>query len=401
MDLGGQGIPFGLRGPVLVDDLGMPRYWAFVLSSLEFDGLSPSTVDSRLSGVERLYAFLESRRPSVDLDSLISGQHFGRLSDALHGFFTMLRNESSRTGRGSPKTWRSAVQFTAELARRLAHSTSAVDRAEARELGLTFERFTHRLMVARRRRTQRPRGLPAGVIEDLYELTDPESKRNPFRTEALRHRNFVIVLLLLHQGLRRGEILNLAVDSVRDEFDLSARRQRFWMDVCANRYERADPRGAPPRLKNDFAVRQIPISEPLAVAVDNYVQNYRGRRRATYLFYSQNREALAVRSLGKMFQIITQHLSDGAKRDLWRRRRPIRVTPHDLRHTCAAVRLHQLVGDDDARLPLAIQQLQPFFGWSRDSEMPLLYARTYFEHRLASVWRANFDARVEFLRSVR
>jgi len=301
---------------VLVDDLGMPRYWAFVLSSLEFDGLSPSTVDSRLSGVERLYAFLESRRPSVDLDSLISGQHFGRLSDALHGFFTMLRNESSRTGRGSPKTWRSAVQFTAELARRLAHSTSAVDRAEARELGLTFERFTHRLMVARRRRTQRPRGLPAGVIEDLYELTDPESKRNPFRTEALRHRNFVIVLLLLHQGLRRGEILNLAVDSVRDEFDLSARRQRFWMDVCANRYERADPRGAPPRLKNDFAVRQIPISEPLAVAVDNYVQNYRGRRRATYLFYSQNREALAVRSLGKMFQIITQHLSDGAKRDL-------------------------------------------------------------------------------------
>jgi hypothetical protein len=64
------------------------------------------------------------------------------------------------------------------------------------------------------------------------------------------------------------------------------------------------------------------------------------------------------------------------------------------------VRLSQLVGDDHARLPAAIEQLRPFFGWSRDSEMPRLYARTYFEAQVAKVWRDDFDARVEFLRSV-
>ena len=53
-----------------------------------------------------------------------------------------------------------------------------------------------------------------------------------------------------------------------------------------------------------------------------------------------------------------------------------------------------------SKLPAAIEQLRPFFGWSRDSEMPRLYGRTYFEAQVAKVWRDDFDVRVEFLRSV-
>lgn len=48
----------------------------------------------------------------------------------------------------------------------------------------------------------------------------------------------------------------------------------------------------------------------------------------------------------------------------------------------------------------ALQRMRAFFGWSRTSEMPLRYARTVFEDRLASVWKDEFDERVSVLRSL-
>ncbi|PSD09813.1 integrase, partial [Stenotrophomonas maltophilia] len=41
-----------------------------------------------------------------------------------------------------------------------------------------------------------------------------------------------------------------------------------------------------------------------------------------------------------------------------------------------------------------------FFGWSRESQMPLHYARAVFEDRLSSVWNNAFDDRVEVLRAI-
>jgi hypothetical protein len=73
------------------------------------------------------------------------------------------------------------------------------------------------------------------------------------------------------------------------------------------------------------------------------------------------------------------------------------VSCHDLRHTCAVVRLklYQDAGND---LDLAMDKLRVFFGWSPQSEMPRLYARAYFETKLSEVWNENFDAFVDALR---
>lgn len=48
----------------------------------------------------------------------------------------------------------------------------------------------------------------------------------------------------------------------------------------------------------------------------------------------------------------------------------------------------------------AIENLRVLFGWSKDSTMPLLYARAVFESGLADVWRKNFDDRVDILRAL-
>jgi hypothetical protein len=48
----------------------------------------------------------------------------------------------------------------------------------------------------------------------------------------------------------------------------------------------------------------------------------------------------------------------------------------------------------------ALQELRSFFGWSRDSNMPLLYSRAVFEDRLSSIWNSKFDEHVAVLRAI-
>jgi len=48
----------------------------------------------------------------------------------------------------------------------------------------------------------------------------------------------------------------------------------------------------------------------------------------------------------------------------------------------------------------AMQSMRSFFGWSRDSTMPLLYAKAAFDERLATVWNDEMDNRVAILREL-
>lgn len=394
-------LPPALRGPVLVDVHGRPRYWPVVDSYLLHARLKSSTALNHLRDIERLYAFAGQLWRRDSLDAVIARADLARIDDLLHAYFSKLRRQADETGHPADEAWRVACQFAVGSCERLLVAGPRRRLAAARELLDRLNRLDHHLVFrSRRRHRDQPRGLPAPVIEDLYELITPDSLRNPFRNQALKWRNFVLVLLLLHQGLRRGEPLLLALDAVKNERDRRTGKQRFWLNVSENPYERTDPRPDGPALKNRHATRQIPISRALVDAIDAFVESHRGRRDRSYLFYSQKQRPMSKRQVNDMFHVISRNLSRAAQRELWNRERPVKITPHDLRHTCAAVRLNQLVGDDHSRLPMAIEQLRPFFGWTRDSEMPKLYARTYFEAQIAAVWKDDFDARVEFLRSV-
>ncbi|WP_438591077.1 hypothetical protein, partial [Klebsiella aerogenes] len=77
------------------------------------------------------------------------------------------------------------------------------------------------------------RALPALVVEDLYAQFDPQSTRNPFRTASARWRNLLIFLLMLHLGLRRGEVAVLSANALKDDFDPRTGATRYWLDVQA------------------------------------------------------------------------------------------------------------------------------------------------------------------------
>lgn len=113
------------------------------------------------------------------------------------------------------------------------------------------------LHVGRRRRPERIRSLPAEVVEALYEMLDPESSSNPFVGAASRWRVYTIFMLLLHQGLRRGELLSFPVDVIKSAFDRKQQQVRYWMDVRYNQYENEDSHHCFAMFDNTFGCSKV------------------------------------------------------------------------------------------------------------------------------------------------
>lgn len=140
------------------------------------------------------------------------------------------------------------------------------------------------------------------------------------------------------------------------------------------------------------------MSEATAQLVHEYVSNYRGKPKHSFLMNSQRNQPLSAESVTKWFQKITAAMPQSVMKDLKDRTGKITITAHDLRHTCAVVRLNQMLDQGDS-MDEALQKMRTFFGWSRSSDMPRKYGRAVFENRLATVWNDVFDNRVEILRA--
>jgi len=180
--------------------------------------------------------------------------------------------------------------------------------------------------------------------------------------------------------------------------DAKAQKIRYWVNVTYNKYQ-DDPRSTKPSIKTPPSVRQIPVSQAMADLVENYTSSFRGRPRHSFLMNSQKRVPLSTEAVTKIFNKITAALPENVMKELRDRTGKDSVTAHDLRHTCAVVRLSQLLERGDS-MDEALQKMRAFFGWSRSSDMPQRYARAVFEDRLAGVWSNIFDDRVAILRNI-
>jgi integrase len=390
--------PAALRGPVLIDGAGLPRYWAAVWASFLPADLAPATVRKKLGHLENFYQHADQFLGLGGLDDALALLNVDALSSALEGYFLTLRNRPSITP-ACEENWQVAIQFVTDIAQRLTRNSLTPEQHDALSGRLMrLELLNSHLHVGKRRRPEHLRSLPADVLEAHYEMLDPESHTNPFREGRSRWLVYTVFMLLLHQGLRRSELLIFPADVIKNSFDRSLQKERFWMTVKYNEYE-DDPRYSKPSIKNASSIRQLPVSQTIALLVQEYVANYRGRPDHSFLINSQRQSPLSTEGLTKTFQKITASLPKSVRRTLRDHTGEESITPHNLRHTCAVVRLNQLLSDG-IKMEDALQQMRAFFGWSRSSDMPLRYASAVFEHRLASVWRNEFDERVEVLRSL-
>ena len=251
-----------MSGPVLVDGLGVPRYWVSVWMLFLPADLAPSTLGKKLSQIEALYHHADGVLGAGRLDDALANLDVDTISSALEAYFLTLRG-----GPVTPATeerWQAALQFVIQIVQRLTRGALTQERHNILSSRLMqIELLNAHLHVGRRRRPERIRSLPSEIVEALYEMLDPESSTNPFRNIVTRWRVYTVFILLLHQGLRRGELLGLPVDVIKNGFDRNQQQVRYWLTVRYNQYEDDDPRYSKPSIKNAPSIRQLPVREAL------------------------------------------------------------------------------------------------------------------------------------------
>ncbi|ANJ74978.1 tyrosine-type recombinase/integrase [Ralstonia insidiosa] len=392
-------IPQRLHGAMLVDRCGMPRYWASVWAQFELANLAELTCLGKLYAVERLYSYADKLFGVGALDDALFSLDEARLGSILEGWFVSIRNQPQITG-SDQKRWRAGLDFVVMVSTWLGHATQHEN--QLARLDARWQRLNLRygqLQVQRQFRTNILRALPAVVVEAMYALLDPESGTNPFKGVRTRWRVFTAFVLMLHQGLRRGELLLLNANAIKSGLDARQQRRRYWINVSEQGRVDTDTRYSRPGIKTADSIRQVPVSELTSSLVQCYVDNYRGRPDHPYLLNAQTNTPLSTESLTTLFARISRALPAAALAELEDRTGKTSITPHDLRHTCAVVRLNQLLSQGDS-MDEALQKMRTFFGWSRTSDQPANYARAVFEDRLAAVWNNVFDDQVAVLRAL-
>lgn len=388
-------LPPSMRGVVAVSSYGAPRFWPTIWVDLLRPSLEASTRRKHLAALERLYDAARRQRGYDCLDRLVTEADVDALEDILVGFLAQLRNEAAIEQTDKSSTWASAVTFVADMLR-YSGTVPGFQASEMEAKLLRIETLYRQLTPNPEGRSPPVRALPPLVIEELYEIFRPDSPLNPFKTEILRWRNLLIFMILLRLGLRRGEAALLHTTSFKEDFDPELGKAVHWLDV--EETDDGDPRYEQPSLKTAMSRRQLPLSADLVNLAHLYIRNYRGRANYPHLLMSQKAKPLALRSFGKMFDVATAALSDRAKESL-NKQGLVGVSCHDLRHTSAVVRMRRYQ-DAGMDLDKAQEKLRVFFGWSKSSNMPRLYAKAYFETSLAEVWDEKFDAFVDALRRV-
>lgn len=391
-------IPTCCKGHLLVDRFGIPRFWATVWADVLKARSSPSTIRRNLYCLERLYAHSEATVGYGALDRSLANLEMDTIEVVLTSFLANLRNESAALGTDHNKTWDVAVNFISDLAHHIGtkdEKTFAKVRARLIRLDLLYGQ----LVPSHSKPAVQIRALPSAVVEELTLLFSPLSAHNPFRSETLKWRNFLIFLLMLQMGLRRGEIALLTVDAFQSGYDFNLNQEKYWLNVQQNPYEDNDPRFEEPGLKTAFSTRQLPIATELFLLARRYIESYRGKHRHSFLFVSQKDAPLSMRSIHHTLEIAESRLSANSREAL-RVRCLEGISPHDLRHTCAAFRLHQYVEVRNLPIDEATEKLRSFFGWAPESQMPRLYARAYFEPKDAEMWEENYSTVINALRAI-
>ena len=248
-------VPPNLKGPVLVDPKGIPRYWATVWSTATAGALADSTHLKKLRYLDNLYQHADDLRGCGALDDALASLDDEVLGQILESWFISIRNKP-RTTPADETRWQVGFSFVMSVVSWIAKSNSdrTLRQIEARlhQLSVLYSQFR----VKKRNAPETIRSLPASTVEALYGLLDPESGVNPFPRLRTRWRIYVAFILMLHQGLRRGEVLLLPADAVKSGFDARLGRIRSWINIRENDYEdsKQDPRHSKPGIKTQASI---------------------------------------------------------------------------------------------------------------------------------------------------
>lgn len=214
--------------------------------------------------------------------------------------------------------------------------------------------------MSRRAKLNARVGLSEDETSRLLAVVHPDSPNNPWKRGFVCLRNWLIVVLLLATGMRRGELLGLQIG------DLHPSLPKLRIIRRADAAE--DLRRNQPNTKTND--REIELTPALMQRLWSYINTERraikAARKIPQIFVADEGEALSQSSIDKLFRQLREACPD----------LPVRLTSHVMRHTWNDRFSEQAeeLGLSDAVEEKA-RNLQQ--GWSDNSVMAAIYTRRY------------------------
>ncbi len=116
-------VPSSLRGPVLIDELGLPRYWSVVWSTASAAHPADSTHLKKLRYIENLYQFADQLLGRSALDDALGTLNDDALATILESWFVSILNQS-RTSASDELRWQTGLGFVSSIVTWIAKSQS-------------------------------------------------------------------------------------------------------------------------------------------------------------------------------------------------------------------------------------------------------------------------------------
>lgn len=152
------------------------------------------------------------------------------------------------------------------------------------------------------------KGLNGKEVDYLLTVLDPENSKAFGKFPAVRHRNYILTMIMLYFGLRPGELLSLRVEDVEIGAISSIRVERRSPDPLDSRKPR-------PQIKRNGRV--LPIDDPtFAKILDEYIMHWRdvleekSETETEYLILSDEGEPLSQSSITQFYQLLRKRYSD-------------------------------------------------------------------------------------------
>lgn len=108
-------------GYVLIDQCGLPRFWAATWTLLIGASLAASTLRQRLTNIEAFYQSADALRGPGALDDALAELDCSLLEEMLEVYFLTLVNVA-QVGTTAENRWRDAQSFVRDVCERLARS---------------------------------------------------------------------------------------------------------------------------------------------------------------------------------------------------------------------------------------------------------------------------------------
>ncbi len=229
------------------------------------------------------------------------------------------------------------------------------------------------------------KGLTNQERDRLLEIMHPESAENPFTNEALKLRNYIILLLGLDMGLRRSEMLLIKLGDVRWHS-----RQ---LSVVNLEREEIDPRTLAPQFKTHE--RMLEMGDDLIFMLKKYVDNYRvskagpsAAKKHPFLLVSHRRNEgrpLSIKALDGILPRVRKVVPELAH-----------IHPHLLRHDAVYTLLASMREELEILTPedrtTKVQKVLTYaFGWSAESNMPSLYGAKFWKEEANKAMKKRSD----------